>query len=546
MKKFTTLNALLLLTLVVFLIPSCDKTPIDNTKIVVNYDLINTKLNFKFIDGATGAQIGQSDKNTNVTITVTGPNKDVVLDITGVKLKNNSAESVNGFITLGLNPNTEYTPTADNPIEFTVVAQADGYISTSMPIRIYEEGNYQYRFAMVKLDAPPAGVTVEQNMNAGNLTNGQVADDITVQTNGAEASITFNQGMTMTDENGAPLDGNISVMVTHFDNLEDQSLAAFPGGLTPMVNQDGDVESGVFYSAGFAAIEVTDASGKKAAQFSNGTATLEMIINPQTYNPETKGPVKPGDEIPLYSYDPETGSWTFEKTVVVEETAKGLTVTTEISHLSYWNLDWFESDNCDYGITLNFTIDQDLCTDSYLIGTIRKAEDNSFISMIYLYLKDGDEQQYQLMYAPSGIPVYIEWEQDIYSSTPFVYTVQPAILPIPDLCENTEYNLSISAATIGPRITVNISAYCPDNPDYIIYPSFGGWYRPVDCYCWKYVNMINGHVEICNVQIGETYIVGAYYYGEWYQKEITVTQTLYDFMNIELSPDVCEDLTGGW
>jgi len=545
MKKLKTFILFLSLAALVLSVPSCDKTPIDGTKLIINYDIVKTKMNFKFLDAATGEQIAQTNKGSDVSVTITGTDKNAVIDVTGIELENHHAQTVNGFLTLGLNPNSEYVPSSDNPISFIVVAKADGYISTSMPIKIYQEGNYQFKIMMVKLDDPPEGVTVEEESNAGDLNNGEVAQDITVETGGSEASITFNQGMTMTGDNGSPLNGSIDVMVTHFDNLNDQALEAFPGGLTPDVNQNGTLESGIFFSAGFVAVEVVDASGNKAAQFSGGTATLEMTVNPETYNPETKGPVKPGDEIPLYSYDPETGTWTYEQTVTVKEGEKGLTVTAEISHLSYWNLDWFYSENCDYGVTLNILTDGSLCSDVFIEGTIRKVADDSYISTIYPYL-EGGEDHITFQYAPAGIPVYIEWNtEDNYScGTNTELVVIPAVLDIPDLCSTESYDVMISNPSPGPSVVIDVSAYCADNPDLVIYPTFGGWYRPVENYCWNYITMIDGHAEICDVEVGRTYVVGTYFYGNWYEETVTVTQSYYNYMNIELTPEICDELSG--
>ncbi len=542
---FYTTTVALLILIGLILTQSCDKSPIDNTKLIFNYDIVKTKINLRFTDAATGIQIGQVNKGTKVNVKITGKNKDVVIDVTGLNLDNNSATTESGFMSLGLNPNTEYIPSTDNPITFNVVASVDGYIKSSIPVTIVKEGDYQYELYMVKLDAPPDGVKVTQEQNAGNVQNGEITESFNVTTPGNEASISFDAGTTVLGENGQPLNGNLDVMITHFDNMTDAALVSFPGGLTPTVNQDGGEQSGVFYSAGFVAIEVTDDNGNKAESFQNGKATIEIAINPETYNPETKGKVKAGDEVPLYSYDEETGQWTFEDILTVEESAKGLTATAKISHLSYWNLDWFYYDNvCYEGVKLNFHLIQGACPNGYLLATMRKAEDDSYLSSKYIYL--GQENNiYDIINAAGNIPVYIVFESPGYGNNSN-YSVQPTILTIPDLCSNEMYDLNVSPDSPSQTVVVDFSAYCPDNPDLILRPSFNAWYKKANGYIWKSASMIDGHAEICGVEIGETYVVGTYYNGFWYQETITVNQTLYEYLNFELPPDICEELNGGF
>jgi hypothetical protein len=54
--------------------------------------------------------------------------------------------------------------------------------------------------------------------------------------------------------------------------------------------------------------------------------------------------------------------------------------------------------------------------------------------------------------------------------------------------------------------------------------------------------MTNGFVHICDVEMGQTYVVGVYYDGQWEEAEVHVTSELYYYNQIELTMDICSNL----
>ena len=540
-KKISSALIVILFCLTL-LLPSCNKptNPLDGTKLVINYDLIKTKLNFRFYDARTNELIG-SNSNINVTAHINGAGKDAVIDITGAKLDDYSAKSNNGFMTLALNPNNEFIPTKENPITFTVVTQLDGYISTSKTIIISKENNYEFRIDMVNLSDPPEGVSIKQQNSATTANNGVIKQTVEITTNDGNASVTIKEGTVLKDSNGKLLNGNIHVMIAYFDNLTDESLQSFPGGLMPLVNQGGTTEQGVFYSAGFVAIEISDDSGKKAATIEENSISLTMNVNQETYNPETQSQVSQGDQVPLYSYEPETGEWNFEQDVSIGEGSRGLAVSVELTHLSFWNFDWFTRGICDQGINLHVNLHDNICGCAFVEGRMYKAADNSFLSWVGFHACDGENVTF--LNVPSNVPVYINWNSSPYCQG--IYPeVAPPSLPIPDLCEQTTYNIDVEGPAGGTTVIVDFSAYCASNPNVIIKPSFGAWYRPIDSWCWQYATMENGHSEICGVEIGQEYFIGVYFNGEWYGETVTVDQSQYIYLDIQIPADICDEVFG--
>ena len=181
---------------------------------------------------------------------------------------------------------------------------------------------------------------------------------------------------------------------------ESSTLDVFPGGLdlevaVPASDATDATEApqaGAFTTAGFVAIELTDAEGNKVKNFGEtdgkeNSIEVKMTVDANTANAcpmnygttdldqETvrnfatdstkatdsayfrKGAcvtveggtvasrtVKEGDIIPVWSYDADEAQWSFESYGVaqkVEGNDSIFNVAVQVTHLSYWNLDFF-------------------------------------------------------------------------------------------------------------------------------------------------------------------------------------------------------------
>ncbi len=135
---------------------------------------------------------------------------------------------------------------------------------------------------------------------------------------------------------------------------ENNPLYLFPGGLSPD-GFDGELPSDItspdsvtFISAGFVAIEIGDESGNKVSSFDGEGVNLEFEVPKSTVNPQTGEPLALDDgTIPIWSYTDSTGKWRYEGDAVIEqENENTFTVSKPITHLSYYNLDWYGQDRC--------------------------------------------------------------------------------------------------------------------------------------------------------------------------------------------------------
>ncbi|MFZ4708032.1 MAG: hypothetical protein ACOYMF_18665 [Bacteroidales bacterium] len=511
----------------------------DGVKIIIDYNLIKTTIDVQLVDASTGNLVGH-DGSISVKATITGEDRDGLIDITGMQHNDYVYMSQNGFLSLGLQPNTAYTPSESNPISFNIVVEHDGYLATSQHIVITNEGRNFVVIKMVNLEQPPSGVSVIQQPNAGSSNgSGMVESEIIVTTADGKASLTIPEGIVIKDVFGNPLQGSLNVILVHFDNTDPEALAAFPGGLTTNVTRiDGSSEDGMFYSAGFVAIEISDESGRIASTFTNGVLTLKAEVSAQTYNPETQAQVLSGDDIQLWSYDELTGMWKEESTITVTETDGKLHLETPLTHLSYYNFDWFYSENCASGVAIYFNLDQPVCDCYMMYGTMYRQADNAYMKTVSMWVC-GTDPVYT-SYVPSGVPVYIDWNEEINN-----LSVVNNPTYIQNLCDvNTPVYVEVSNPTPTSSITIDVEAYCASNPDVVIRPSFGAYFRTLDSYNWRYAEMTNGYANICDVTVGETYVVGVYFENTWYETEVTVEQSEYSYVGFELPADVCSEVFG--
>ena len=527
------------LLLLLLLSDSC-KNPTEDVKLIINFEPIKTYVNVEFVDASTGELIVEESRN-DIHVIISGTNQDAVIDNIGQQ--HESYEIIDGTLSLGLNPNNPFVPTKDNPIRFNVVASSEGYISTSKSIYIISEGNYFVEISMVEINNPPVGVSIIEKTGVGELVDGQIQNEVIINTNNQKAQLIIPEGLVMKDASGVKLNGKLNILLAHFNNLEETSLTSFPGGLIASVTNNGLTEDGVFFSGGFAAIEISDESGRQANSFSNGTVNLLMQVPAETYNPETGTPVIVGDDIPLYSYAPETGEWAFEEILTIIEQRNVLGISANLTHLSYFNIDWFRAPTCDEGGIMWFTGDFELCSSVLIRAKTYKQSDGTYMASTYGYVSEGEP--FTLIHVPDGIPVFIDWYSKIYD----YYEVAPEADPtyVDDLCSDEEYTIPIvlrDENTQIEEIKIECSGYCANNPNVEIKPTFWFRYWPKGDYSkQKWRKMTNGKTYICGENlIGTEFTVGILLGIHFQYYDVTPTLGEYIYLEVDFPTDICNAL----
>lgn len=260
--------------------------------------------------------------------------------------------------------------------KMTVIVRGDGFFSNSQVFDLTQtkmSDNYWIEIVPKSEKAEEATTFAEERVDLdGHVTSSQV-DVATVSKDdstdggkildGATAKLSIPAGTGFIGEDGQPFTplGEVSVSMMLFSadpkglaDDENNPLYLFPGGLSPE-GFDGELPSDItspdsvtFISAGFVAIEIGDESGNKVSSFDGEGVTLAFEVPKSTINPQTGEPLSLDDgTIPIWSYTDSTGKWRNEGDAVIEqENENTFTVSKPITHLSYYNLDWYGQDRC--------------------------------------------------------------------------------------------------------------------------------------------------------------------------------------------------------
>ncbi|MHA2715685.1 invasin domain 3-containing protein [Vibrio owensii] len=260
--------------------------------------------------------------------------------------------------------------------KMTVIVRGDGFFSNSQVFDLTQttmSDNYWIEIVPKSEKAEEATAFAEERVDLdGHVTSSQV-DVATVSKDdstdggkildGATAKLSIPAGTGFIGEDGQPFTpvGEVSVSMMLFSadpkglaDDENNPLYLFPGGLSPD-GFDGELPSDItspnsvtFISAGFVAIEIGDESGNKVSSFDGEGVALAFEVPKSTINPQTGEPLSLDDgTIPIWSYTDSTGKWRYEGDAVIEqENENTFTVSKPITHLSYYNLDWYGQDRC--------------------------------------------------------------------------------------------------------------------------------------------------------------------------------------------------------
>ena len=125
------------------------KSPVKDVKIIINSKAINTIISGIIVNSATNEPL----TGKQVTLTIEGQNKSDIVDLT--------AEAQSEFITyqgmVSFAITNDFVPSEASPAKLILVAEADGFLLTSMTLEIYEVGDAQFRIHMIEINNPPNG-----------------------------------------------------------------------------------------------------------------------------------------------------------------------------------------------------------------------------------------------------------------------------------------------------------------------------------------------------------------------------------------------------
>lgn len=238
-----------------------------------------------------------------------------------------------------------------NNLKFYLNIGVPGYLASGKNFISVDKKNENIFIDLLNLQNVPDSISADNKKVTTNK-QGMTTEEVVLLCPSAPnkpetCSITIPSGTVFTSAEGNTLSGDISLQAVHFSNQAESSLRVFPGGfnITSYIDENNNLvnDNSVFYTYGFFTVEAQDNNGNKASNLSQ-PATIEAGINPasQSSDPSDTGNIKDGDLIPIWSLDPNTGTWKLETTSVYSFGK----ISTSISHFSMWNFDSKSPDTC--------------------------------------------------------------------------------------------------------------------------------------------------------------------------------------------------------
>ncbi len=320
--------------------------PFANVTYKLKYQPAKTLVQGLIVDAKTGVPL-----TVPVQILITGKDAGRIVTFEGKALRNFTADR--GSLYLGL---TGTVPSVLAPAEIKIVADAAGYIPSSVTVPLVQELNAPFTIRLVKASAPPAGVGVKTEAFPASTAAGlTAAKQITVSTpataNGApvQATIEFPKNTILRDEKGNPVITTVTATVSTYSTQTQSAMLGTAIGSNIQLAKDAGGKTDVkatLQPAGYLSVELRDAKGTKVSSFSN-PVTVSTGISSDFVHPITKQKIKAGDALQVYVYDEKTGVWAYEQMTQAEVQGSGLGVKFSVTHFSDRAIGWQALNRCD-------------------------------------------------------------------------------------------------------------------------------------------------------------------------------------------------------
>ncbi|GHU79567.1 hypothetical protein FACS1894145_3980 [Bacteroidia bacterium] len=434
----------------------------------------------------TDAKTGKSLRGTEVSIAVKGKDAEKVYNNLGIR--ENTYKTKVGFYDFMVD-------VANTTGDFVLSVSCEGYEDNIQHIRLNKSKFSTVQAKMLKKSDLPDGISVAAPVTFTTDTQGKTTTSVNISVDNNN-TVLIPQGAVLKDAEGKVLSGEVKATVSFYDPAKTADF--FPGGLdVEAVNARGQSENIAFMSAGLFDINLT-AGNKEVKNIESNGFELTTIVDPQMVNPNTGNPIAEGDQIQLWSMDPETAIWKEEKTATVKKNSTGqLYLSETISHLSSWNWDWF-TDYCTQGLTLQF---RGNAKGDYI--TITNRSPINYYSNSTTIRVDVNDSYYNNLvfnYVPRNMNTILE----LKSSSPNVI-IQPSTIVIPNLCEPRTYPVNVINIDPDYTVNINVDVRAKSNPNTKVVVS--GW-----AYVYGYANNSTQSQYINNGQLSISAKAGGDYY----------------------------------
>lgn len=398
----------------------------------------------------------------NSRVMVAGPDAGRV-----VTTLNTTRYKLNADGNLLLAPSPTVVLSAQQPFRFTVVVEADDYLTVVQPVVLTNANRLTRVVRQISLSKPPRTLTAARTTGRASA-DGTVSGAFDVTTaekspDADRATVVIEPGTKLADRDGQPLSGGLTMAIIHTNARTGDVTGQVPGGgILGYVNGlNGAPPLGtlrVTSMAGSVTMEVYDETYRLAKQLSR-PLRWTMDLNPATINGSKGRAMLAGDTIPLFSYDAFAGRWQQEKPGVVVRNAQTgrLFYQAEAPHMAAYVATWTES-ICAEGPVFRVSSKLANVDVNYLCKLI-DAETGAQVSTFHANVNNGSLIRIANQVRGRRLKLRIYDETDAWGKgTKGGLMAESAV---GSTCDPTPVAINLAGLPVPPVMTVEIRFSCP-------------------------------------------------------------------------------------
>lgn len=499
----------LLLFITVSLIFWGCKKPLDGVKIIYNTKKYETTVVVQFIDAKTGKIIGYNNPNERFSLQINGKDKGNITD----NLGGTSIRSRSGFLVLAIK--NERVPSDQDPVQFSIVTNVNGFLESRQNIEINRIGAQHVVIYLSRRSNLPEGVAYTRNWVVRADDNGTLAD-YAVSANlsntsgqAVKASVSIPQGTVFQSATGTTVKGKLRTTLAIY-GIEDQAAILSRTNAPAILNGE------QFYlnHASYYTLDIDDSTRAEAVTFNNPLIMTTEI--PSTFQDQNGVPVYQGMSIPYWSFNETTNIWQKEGDVTVDlnESTGKYEVTFPMTHLSIWTVSTATTTCQNYNIRINSNI-----SNVYSVCAVIRTPTGRFISAKVIDVRNGSNHTIRglvnnanyIMYFYDGVNIQaMNDPSKLISNYPFTV-----------ICGSTVQPISLTL-TLPVEISVSINGTCTNRNNQIFRPSASIFYIDMqnDPDTPIYMGeMVDGNITTNLLYQERNYKIGVSVGGDFYVSE---------------------------
>ena len=387
----------------------------------------------------------------NVNIEILGRNKDAVVNTLNIRKFRLNSE---GTVVFAINP--ERVPKTSEPIAYSIILSAPGYISAVIPVKFTSKNN-QSKTIFLGLENE-----VENNQVVGNIetinTTGQQIKSFSLNKS-TISEINIPAGFNANTIDGDPLNiKETQLSILAFDNTKKTFLPTDGLAQNP-VNDSGQKLSNPFKIntlGGFANIQIFDKTGQVGYSFSK-PLVLRIYLNSNTINPRTGKAIKLNDQIEIFRYDDYTKTWTkYSSEKILTENSQ-FYVQLSPSFAGVWIAAW-ASDLCSEGPTFQIKSPYANVDINYLYQILDNTS-NTILREFYWPINTSTNYTIRnIEFSENKLKLRILNKSDFRGGDSKILAESKAL----NTCEKSTNAMDLMALKIADPIKVKFEVKCPN------------------------------------------------------------------------------------